>query len=85
MRDVAGAFAFEIVHIEALAVNVIHKNFAAIFRGPGSALVNEQASVRVPAARGVRPAIGGVRTLRAGVVEVVGDRFNFVEGVRIER
>src|SRR5436309_9306491 len=51
MRDVAGAFAFEDVVVDAIAVQVAHEDGVAILFGPIVAQVDHGADVGMAAAR----------------------------------
>ena len=84
MADKARAAAFQHIHVQARAVDVIHQNFSTELGGPVVALINHQARVSVAAAE--LRAAGDVRLipLIARVVQMVGDGFDVVVGVRIE-
>src|SRR6266851_1808854 len=85
MADVAGAAALYDVHVQSLAVDVSHEEFAAILRGPGLAQVTHHARVRMAAAGGVAAGVGGVRAEIPGPVDVVGRGFDVVIDKRINR
>src|SRR5262245_13862297 len=84
MGDEAAALGFEQVDVEAVAVDVVHEDRAAIFLGPGPALIDHAAGVGVAAAELVGLAAVVVVPLVAGVVAVVGDRLDVAVGVGIE-
>src|SRR5207244_427526 len=65
-------------------VNVVHVKLAAILLGPTVPLVDHQPGVGVAAAHGSGAAVGGVRALAAGVMQMVGDGFDVVENVGVE-
>src|SRR5262249_11884147 len=82
-RDVAGAFRFEDIHVDAPAVDVAHEELAAIFGRPGAAEVTHQAAMGVSAAGAVgfvvaRPRVGPLP------MQMIGDGLDVVIGVRIE-
>src|SRR5213075_2652505 len=65
-------------------MNIVHEDGAAVFFGPGTALIDHAAGVGVAAAERVGLAAVAVVPLVAGVVAVVGDGFDVVVGVGVE-
>src|SRR5437762_9414527 len=65
-------------------MNIVHEDGAAIFLGPGPALIDHAAGVGVAAAERVGLQAVAVVPLVAGVVAVVGDCLDVVVGVGVE-
>ena len=83
VADVAAAVRFHDIDVDAVPVNVAHKQFAVILFRPRSTLITQQPTVRVTATettadRVPRPLV------RALPVPVRGNRFDVVVGVRVE-
>src|SRR5580765_6417323 len=78
MADEAGTLTFGNVHVDACAVNVIHEKLPAVLFRPTVAQINHHARVRVAASRRRRTSIARVRTLVAGVMNVVTDGLDVV-------
>src|ERR1043166_6256258 len=85
MADETGTLALGNVHIDALAMNVVHEKRAAIFFRPTVSEINHHARVRVPPASRVGAAIASVRAFGAGVMDVVTNSANVIVVVRINR
>src|SRR6185436_5563567 len=85
MADKAGALALGAIHVDALAVNVVHEELAAISLWPTVAEIDHQAGVGMAAARRIGTAIAGMRAFDTRVMEVVSDRLDAVVKVGIER
>ena len=89
--DVAAALRFQNVAVDAVAVDVVEEQFASVLLRPVVAEVNHGSAVSVSAA-GVVGSFWHVRFVTpprvvfdvAGVVQVVGDGFDIVVGVRVE-
>src|SRR5438552_13147354 len=79
--DEPAPFAHRNIHVDPLAVDVVHENLALVFFRPHVALVNEQARVRVAATHRITAAIGGMRTFGAGVMDMVTVRLDIRVGV----
>ena len=89
--DVAAALRLQNVAVDAVAVDVVEEQFASVFLRPVVAEVNHGSAVSVSAAGVIGSFwhIGFVAPPRvvfdvAGVVQVVGDGFDIVVGVRVE-
>ena len=82
--DEAAAVGLEQIDVHAVAVDVVHEELAAVFLGPGAAVIDHAAGVGVAAAERVGLAAVVVVPLVAGVVAVVGDRLDVVVGVGVE-
>ena len=84
-RRVARSRSLQAVHVRPEAVDVVHEDRVAILRRPAVAPeIDHRAGVGVAAAGRARAAVGGVRSLRADPVPVIGDGLDVVVGVRIE-
>src|SRR5205085_8150284 len=70
--------------VHAGAVDVVREDGAAVFFGPGPALIDHAAGVGVAAAERVGLQAVAVVPLVAGVVAMVGDRLDVVVGVGVE-
>src|ERR1043166_5356925 len=84
MANKAGALRFGIILVDALPMDVVHENLAVLLFGPTASQIDHQAGMRMTASSRIGPSIGGVRTLGAGIVEVIGDGGNVFVGISVE-
>ena len=81
---IAGAFRDQLIDVDAVAVDVVHEEFAVVLLGPGSALVDHRPGMGMAAAEVVAGFAVVVIPLVAGVVPVPGDRLDVVISMRVE-
>src|SRR6266566_802440 len=85
MADEAGALALRGVYVDALAMNVVHEELAAISLRPTVAEIDHQPGMGMAAAHRIGTAIAGVGAFDTGVVDMVSDRLDVVVEIGIER
>src|SRR5690348_9389535 len=85
MADKSGALALGDIHVDALAVNVVHEELTAIFLRPTVAKIDHQTGVGMAAARRIGTAIAGMRALDTRIVEMVTDCLDVIVEIGVKR